>query len=128
MTASPAGEDVADRVAAAVTAVPGVAFLHGGVFGEIGTYLPGRRVAGVAVRDDATEVHIAVTTDAVVRETADAVRRAVRAIVDKPVDVLVQDVVPPEQATPDRVGDTSAPGREHGSSESSGFGGGTPAP
>ena len=46
--AAPAGDDIADRVAAAVIAVPGVAFLHGGVFGEIGTYLPGRRVSGVA--------------------------------------------------------------------------------
>ncbi|WP_261776997.1 hypothetical protein [Rhodococcoides kroppenstedtii] len=115
--AAPAGDDIADRVAAAVIAVPGVAFLHGGVFGEIGTYLPGRRVAGVAVRDDATEVHIAVTTDAVVRDTADAVRRAVRAVVDKPVNVLVEDVVPAD-----------APQAGSDPSESSAPGGGTPAP
>ncbi|MFW0872640.1 hypothetical protein [Rhodococcoides corynebacterioides] len=117
--AAPAGDDIADRVAAAVIAVPGVAFLHGGVFGEIGTYLPGRRVSGVAVRDDATEVHIAVTTDSVVRDTADAVRRAVRAVVDKPVNVLVEDVVPADSPA------VSAGPRQTESSEP---GGGTPAP
>ncbi|MFD4183444.1 hypothetical protein ACFWPB_20405, partial [Rhodococcus sp. NPDC058514] len=39
----------ADLIADAVLAVPGVAGLHGGMFGEVATYLPGRRVLGVAL-------------------------------------------------------------------------------
>ena len=41
----------ADVVAAAVRSVPGVAGLHAGMFGEVGTYLPGRRVAGIRIVD-----------------------------------------------------------------------------
>ncbi|MDQ1178706.1 MULTISPECIES: hypothetical protein [unclassified Rhodococcus (in: high G+C Gram-positive bacteria)] len=120
--AAPSGSDRADLVADAVVAVDGVASLHGGMFGEIGTYLPGRRVAGVAIRDDGTEIHIAVTPDAVVRETADAVRRAVRAVVDAPVHVVVEDVASPSDGGADtgssgpeptessEPGSTSAPG------------------
>ncbi len=37
-----------DRVAAAALSVPGVHDLHGGVLGEVATYLPGRRVGGRA--------------------------------------------------------------------------------
>ncbi|NED70757.1 hypothetical protein G3I15_58540, partial [Streptomyces sp. SID10244] len=46
-TASTGAREVAD----AVTAVPGVTGLYGGVFGEIATYLPGGRVSGVVVDD-----------------------------------------------------------------------------
>ncbi|WP_380166347.1 hypothetical protein [Jannaschia sp. R86511] len=45
----PRAEHLADVLAAAVLATPGVVGLHGGRFGEIGTYLPGRRVVGVRV-------------------------------------------------------------------------------
>ena len=44
--------ELADSIAAAVLAVPGVAALHPGMFGEVGTYLPGRRVTGVRITDD----------------------------------------------------------------------------
>lgn len=32
--------EIADTIAAAVTGIPGVASLHAGMFGEVGTYLP----------------------------------------------------------------------------------------
>ncbi len=89
----PAAEP-ADRVRAAVLEVPGVAELHAGAFGEVGTYLPGRRVAGVRLRDDGTEVHVVVTMGADVRSVAGAVREAVTLVVPGPVDVTVEDVVP----------------------------------
>lgn len=108
--AAPSGSDRADHVADAVLAVDGVASLHGGVFGEIGTYLPGRRVAGIAIRDDMTEIHIAVTPTAVVRDTADAVRRAVRAVVDAPVNVVVEDVMTADDVS----ADNSSSGRTTG--------------
>jgi hypothetical protein len=70
MTAStPAPNEPADRVAAAVRAVPGVADLHPGMFGEVGTYLPGRRVPGIRIDDGAVQVHICVVFGASVRDT-----------------------------------------------------------
>lgn len=50
--------DLVDVIAAAVQACPAVAGLHGGRFGQATTYLPGRRVAGVAVAP--TEIVIGV--------------------------------------------------------------------
>ncbi len=46
-------EQLADDLADVVRAVPGVSDLHPGALGEIGTYLPGRRVAGIRLRDEA---------------------------------------------------------------------------
>lgn len=51
------GVDV-DAVARAVRACTGVAELYSGRFGEIGSYLPGRRVGGVQVDDTSVTVHI----------------------------------------------------------------------
>ncbi len=86
--------DVADSVAAAVLSVPGVVDLHPGSFGEVATYLPGRRVSGVRVRADGTaEIHVVLRFGVPVLETADRVRAAVRALVPGQVDVTVQDVV-----------------------------------
>ncbi|MEZ0494563.1 hypothetical protein AB2L28_20180 [Kineococcus sp. TBRC 1896] len=93
--ASPQGpvtvEQLADDLAEVVRAVPGVSALHPGVLGEIGTYLPGRRVAGVRLREEAltaaagtgragphpVEVHVVLAAGAPVRETAAAVHAAV---------------------------------------------------
>lgn len=83
----------ADDVAQSVLAVPGVAALHGGMFGEVGTYLPGRRVLGVRLRDDSTDVHVSVLLGYPVRQIADQVRRAVGQVVPGPVHVVVEDVV-----------------------------------
>lgn len=86
-------EEPADAVAALVRTVPGVAGLHPGMFGEVGTYLPGRRVDGVRIIDDVIEVHITVWSDAAVRDTAARVRSAVSAAFrDTPVDVTVEDI------------------------------------
>ncbi len=99
----------ADLIAVAVRAVRGVADLHSGSFGEVATYLPGRRVPGVRIRDEETEVHVVLRWGAPVLETADAVRAAARTYVRTPVLVVVQDVVDPsaraaEQAPAASVG------------------------
>jgi hypothetical protein len=47
-----------DAVAAAVQACPGVSGLDGGRFGDVTSYLPGRRVPGVAVRTDSVTVQV----------------------------------------------------------------------
>ena len=85
--------DAVDTIAAAVTAVDGVAGLHGGMFGEVGTYLPGRRVAGITTRSDVTEVHVTLDFGSDIRSVADQVRHVVSSIVEGPVNVVVEDVV-----------------------------------
>jgi hypothetical protein len=47
-----------DGVAAAAQACPGVSGLDGGRFGEVASYLPGRRVLGVVVRADSVTVQV----------------------------------------------------------------------
>ncbi|MFH5821108.1 hypothetical protein [Georgenia sp. AZ-5] len=104
MTADPgparASQDRADAVAAAVLAVPGVARLHTGAFGEVGTYLPGRRVAGVRIRPDGVEVHVVVEHALLDRRVplpvlAEQVHRAVGAQVPGPVHVYIDDLDEP---------------------------------
>lgn len=87
-------DEQADRIAAAVLGVPGVAGLHAGMFGEVATYLPGRRVTGVRLAADVVDVHVSVLIDAPIRATAGAIRRAVAPWTTLPVDVTVEDVVP----------------------------------
>ena len=82
----------AEVVAAAVLAVPGVVRLHGGRFGELGTYLPGRRVTGIRIDDEGTEVHVVVSDRVPVPDTAARVQRAVSAVAPMPVRVHVEDI------------------------------------
>lgn len=91
--------DTADRVARAVLAVPGVHDLHGGVLGEVATYLPGRRVTGVRLREHDTQVHLVLSWGAPVTATTEAVRARVAEIVPGTVHVAVEDIAAPgEQA------------------------------
>ncbi|MDO9380761.1 MAG: hypothetical protein Q7T56_18110 [Nocardioidaceae bacterium] len=92
---TPLSTERADVVADAVRSVPGVADLHAGSFGEVATYLPGRRVEGVRLSGDDADVHVVVTWDASVGDTADAVRRAAARHVTGRVDVTVEDVAAP---------------------------------
>ena len=92
-------QDPAERLAATVLRVPGVVGLHSGMFGEVGTYLPGRRVAGIRITDDAVEVHVVVRFGVSVRDTAAAVRAAAAA--GHPgvaINVTVEDVAPPRDS------------------------------
>ncbi|PRY13035.1 Asp23/Gls24 family envelope stress response protein [Kineococcus rhizosphaerae] len=102
-------ESLADDVAAAVLTVPGVVRLHAGVLGELGTYLPGRRVGGVRVSEDVLagraplEVHVVVVPGVPVRLTARDVHARVAqelALHGTTADVLVhvEDVAPAEPA------------------------------
>ena len=93
-------EEIADRVRSAVLAVPGVADMHTGSFGEVATYLPGRKVDGVRVRSDSTEVHVVIDWGVPAGRTADAVRAATANITATRVDVVIQDVAAPVGAGP----------------------------
>lgn len=86
---------VADLVAAATLAVPGVTALHPGSFGEVATYLPGRRVVGVRLRDEVAEVHVVVAVGAQLLDVAAVVRDAVGPLVGRPVEVVVEDIAAP---------------------------------
>lgn len=87
-------EDAADRIAAAVSAVEGVVGLHAGMFGEVATYLPGRRVSGIRIGADRVDVHVSLVLGVPVRPTAAAIQRAVGELTDLPVDVTIEDLVP----------------------------------
>ncbi|WP_344203425.1 hypothetical protein [Aeromicrobium alkaliterrae] len=87
-------DELADQVAAAALSVPGVDGLHAGSFGEVGTYLPGRRVAGIRITDEVTEVHVAVEMGSAIPALAADVVAAVAPLVQSPVQVFVEDVVP----------------------------------
>ena len=75
--------------------VPGVHDLHGGVLGEVATYLPGRRVTGVRLRDGDTQVHLVLSWGAPIASTTDEVRVRVAAIVPGTVHVAVEDIAAP---------------------------------
>ena|GEM_PF-5243175 len=100
----------ADLVRAAALAVPGVVRLHGGALGEVAVYLAGRRVSGVRLRQDRTQVHVVVALGAPVRGTAQAVQAAVAVVRPGPVDVTVEDVAAPGE-TPSANDASEAVGR-----------------
>jgi hypothetical protein len=91
-------QSLADAVREAVLRVDGVAGTHTGTFGEVGTYLPGRRVEGVRLRPGGAEVHVVLEWDAPVGATADAIRAATAPLTGATVDVVIQDVAAPPDA------------------------------
>jgi hypothetical protein len=93
--------ELADRVAEAVLSVPGVHDLHGGVLGEVATYLPGRRVTGIRLLDGVTQVHLVLSWSAPMSDTVDEVRARVSAIVPGAVHLAVEDVAGPDSSPPD---------------------------
>ena len=83
---------IADEISARVLTVPDVVRLHAGRFGEVATYLPGRRVTGVRLADDLIEVHVVVAGQIPVRQTAQSIHEAVATVVTTPVHVFIEDV------------------------------------
>ena len=82
----------ADEIAALALAVPDVIRLHAGRFGEVATYLPGRRVTGVKIGDDLIEVHVVVAGQVPVQRTAQSIHEALATVVATPVHVFIEDV------------------------------------
>ncbi|MFM6850033.1 MAG: hypothetical protein ACKOVB_13130 [Terrabacter sp.] len=100
MSSQASPTETADAVKAAVLAVPGVVGLHGGAFGEVATYFPGRTVQGVRVRPESTAVHLVLAWNAPAQATAALVREAVTSITRTPVDIVVADVAEPAGLSP----------------------------
>ncbi|MBA4020784.1 MAG: hypothetical protein C0482_00305 [Gordonia sp.] len=94
MSGAPAGGVTpAQQVATAVTDLDGVAELHGGVLGEVATYLPGGRVSGVRLDKSGVEVHVVLFLDDDIRAVAAEVQRVASDVVGVPATVVVEDVV-----------------------------------
>lgn len=87
-TAPPTAREVAD----AVTAVEGVTGLHGGTFGEVATYLPGGRVAGVVLGDEGADIHIVVDAAHDLRGVAARVHDAVTELTGRTATVTIEDI------------------------------------
>ncbi|GAA2800917.1 hypothetical protein [Saccharopolyspora taberi] len=86
-------QQAADRVAAAALGHPSVLRLDGGAHGVIATPLPGRRVTGVRIRDEGTEIGVVLGLDRPLPEIVAELRAAAeRAGAPGPVDITVVDV------------------------------------
>ena len=89
------GVDV-DAVAAAVAGCPGVAALDGGPFGEFATYLPGRKVTGVAVGDGRVTVQVRSRWGVPAPDLAAVITAVLAPLVGyRPVDVVIADIDDP---------------------------------
>ena len=89
---------LAERVAAAVAAHPGVAGLHGGIYGSVTTYLPGRKLIGVriGVGDEPVEVAVVLYPDRPIPEVVRSLRSEVsRLCGGAVVDITVADILLP---------------------------------
>jgi hypothetical protein len=84
---------LAERVAEAALACPDVLALSGGTVGEVATYLPGRRVTGVRLRDTVVEVHVVGRYGPPMDEIGAQVRAAVTPFVgDRTLAVTIDDL------------------------------------
>lgn len=87
---------LAEVIAARVAEHPAVAGLHGGPFGTVASYLPGRRVVGVAVdeTDGSVELAVVARLDIPLPELVADLRRCVSALAGPvAVHVLIADIV-----------------------------------
>lgn len=80
-------------IADTARAVAGVARLSGGPFGTVATYLPGERLLGVAVRDDAVDLAIVAQAGHPLPRLAADVRQAVASLSGgRPVNIRIDDL------------------------------------
>ena len=89
------GVDV-DAVAAAVLGCAGVAGLDGGRFGEVASYLAGRKVTGVVVSDGRVKVQIRSRWGVPAPELAALITTVLMPLTgSRPVDVVIADIDDP---------------------------------
>jgi hypothetical protein len=118
------GVDV-DAVAAAVRACAGVAELDGGRFGEVASYLPGRKVPGVVVSDRRVLVQVRSRWGIPAPELAALITTVLAPLIrGYPVDVVVADIDDPPGTPQPREPDARHPSEPAGRP---GLAGGSPA-
>lgn len=83
-----------EALSAAVAGCPDVAALSGGPFGEVATYLAGRRIPGVRLLGDSIEIHVIARWGTPLPSVAQQVRSACEPFAGgRRVDVTIDDVV-----------------------------------
>ena len=95
------GIDV-DAVAAAVRACPGVSGLDSGPFSGVASYLPGRKVEGIVVRDGRVTVQVRSRWGVPAPELAVMITAMLAPLTgNRPVDLVIADIDdPPGAPTP----------------------------
>ena len=94
------GVDV-DAVAEVVQACKGVAGLDGGRFGEVASYLPGRKVHGVVVSDGRVKVQVRSRWGIPAPHLAAMITAVVYPLTrGRPVDVVIADIDDPPGTPP----------------------------
>ena len=89
----PAGEPDPDSIVTAVLDCSTVAGLSGGAAGEIATYLPGRRVAGLRIDATRITVHVVGRYGPTMTEISNQVTRAVTPLgAGRQVGVVIEDL------------------------------------
>lgn len=90
-SADPVDRSIADRLAAVIRAVPGVADLHAGRYGEVALLYPRHRVNGLRRSSSALEVHLVVDLDhpRPLAEIAAEVRNVVEQAGGQPMDTAI---------------------------------------
>jgi hypothetical protein len=92
------GIDV-DAVAAAVRGCPGVSGLDGGPFSGVASYLPGRKVEGIVVRDGRVIVQVRSRWAVPVPELAAVITAMLVPLTgNRPVDLVIADIDDPPRA------------------------------
>jgi uncharacterized alkaline shock family protein YloU len=88
---------LADQIVSAATSVPDVAGLTQPPGNPVATYLPGRTVAGVAVRAGEVEVSVVARFGRPLPQIAEQVRKAVAPLVPgRVVHVVIADITSPD--------------------------------
>lgn len=89
---------LADQIVSVVTRIPDVAGLTEMPGSPVATYLPGRKVSGVAVRAGEVAICVVVRYGRPLPEIAAQVRRAVVPLVPgRMVDVVIADITSPDE-------------------------------
>lgn len=92
-TTEPVAREVADCLVAGIRAIPGVADLHPGRYGEVALLYPRHRVRGLRATPGTLEVHLVVDLAAPrpLAEIATQVRALAAGLLDMVVDVYFAD-------------------------------------
>lgn len=110
---SPAPAALAHAIAQRVLDHPAVAHLHGGPFGTVASYLPGRRVVGVRVNetDGSVELFVVLWVGVPLRQAVADIRRVVIGVAGPVVvNITVADLYSAEDDASEPPGDRAAPG------------------
>jgi hypothetical protein len=93
-----------DAVAAAVRGCAGVSGLDGGQFGEVASYLPGRKVEGIVVSGGRVRVQIRSQWAVPAPELGALIKAVLLPLTgDRPVDVVIADIDDPASTPPPRA-------------------------